>query len=36
MLVAGQAIFGGGQPEQATRALKAAALEARDGAAAPR
>ena len=25
MLVAGQAVFGGGQPEQATRALKAAA-----------
>lgn len=29
LLVAGQAIFGGGQPEQAARALKAAAMAAR-------
>ncbi len=36
MLVAGNAIFGGGQPEQATRALKAAALAAVGGRAALR
>jgi hypothetical protein len=28
MLVAGNALFGGGQPEQATRALKNAAVNA--------
>jgi ribulose-phosphate 3-epimerase len=31
LLVAGNAIFGGGQPEQATRAFKAAALSAAAG-----
>jgi ribulose-phosphate 3-epimerase len=35
LLVAGQAIFGGGQPEQATRALKQAALAARPQGARP-
>jgi ribulose-phosphate 3-epimerase len=36
MLVAGNAIFGGGQPEEATRTLKAAALAAVGGRAAVR
>ena len=36
LLVAGQAIFGGGQPEQAARALKAAAMAARPRARGPR
>ncbi len=35
LLVAGQAIFGGGQPEQAARALKAAAMAARPQSARP-